>query len=142
VRGLREIFAREGIPVVLFGHAGEAHVHANPLFDVADPELSARIERVADQVCELVERLEGTLSGEHGDGLARAAFTRRRFGLAAEFFQSVKEICDPDGILNPGKILPAPGWSTARDLRHPWERRILARAAAGRGLATAGEPEE
>ncbi|MFN2432930.1 MAG: FAD-binding oxidoreductase [Gemmatimonadota bacterium] len=118
LHGLREVFAREALPVVLFGHAGEAHVHANPLFDLHDPDLPARVERVAERVCELVDRLGGTLSGEHGDGLARAAFADRRFGAAAGFFAAVRRVCDPAGILNPGKILPAPHWSTGRDLRH------------------------
>jgi FAD/FMN-containing dehydrogenase len=125
LRGLRAIFDRAGVPAALFGHAGQSHVHANPLFDADDPVLPRRIEAVAEEVCGLVERLGGTLSGEHGDGLARAAFAARRFGPAAEFFAEVRRTCDPDGVLNPGKILPAPGWSTGRDLRHPWERRLL-----------------
>lgn len=127
--GLRRIFSEEGIPVVLFGHAGESHVHANPLFDPRDPRRGARIERVAERVCGLVEELDGTLSGEHGDGLARAAFARRRFGGAVDFFNAVRRICDPDGVLNPGKIVPAPGWSTGRDLRQPRGRHGLAARA-------------
>ena len=103
LRGLRRIFAEEGIPVVLFGHAGESHVHANPLFDPLDPRLGERIERVAERVCDLVDELEGTLSGEHGDGLARAAFVRRRFGAATDFFGAVRGICDPDGVSEPGQ---------------------------------------
>ncbi len=140
LRGLRRIFAEEGIPVVLFGHAGESHVHANPLFDPLDRRLGERIERVAEKVCGLVDELEGTLSGEHGDGLARAAFARRRFGAAADFFAAVRGICDPDGILNPGKILPAPGWRTGRDLRHPWERRAFAARARWRRSRRQADP--
>jgi D-lactate dehydrogenase len=132
LRGLRAAFDRAQVPAALFGHAGESHVHANPLFDVADPDLPQRIERVAEEVCGLVDRLGGTLSGEHGDGLARAAFARRRFGDAAAFFAEVRRTCDPDGLLNPGKILPAAGWTTGSDLRHPWERRLLARGRASR----------
>jgi FAD/FMN-containing dehydrogenase len=132
LRGLRAAFDRAQVPAALFGHAGESHVHANPLFDVADPDLPQRIERVAEEVCGLVDRLGGTLSGEHGDGLARAAFARRRFGDAAAFFAEVRRTCDPDGLLNPGKILPAAGWTTGSDLRHPWERRLLARRRASR----------
>jgi FAD/FMN-containing dehydrogenase len=144
LRGLRRIFADEGVPVVLFGHAGESHVHANPLLEPDDPHLAARVERLAGEVCDLVERLEGTLSGEHGDGLARAAFTARRFGAGAGFFAAVKRVCDPQGILNPGKILPLAGWRTGRDLRHPWERRALAgrrRRPGGRvALPESGPP--
>jgi FAD/FMN-containing dehydrogenase len=127
--GLRRIFSEEGIPVVLFGHAGESHVHANPLFDPRDPRRAERIERVAERVCGLVEDLDGTLSGEHGDGLARAAFARRRFGGALDFFGDVRRICDPDGVLNPGKIVPAPGWRTGLDLRQPRGRHGLAALA-------------
>jgi D-lactate dehydrogenase len=137
LRGLRRVFAEEGIPVVLFGHAGESHVHANPLFDPADPHLRARVDRIAGRVCDLIETLGGTLSGEHGDGLARAAFAGRRFGAAAAFFGAVRAVCDPDGILNPGKVLPAPGWRTGRDLRLPWERRSRAARERWRRARTA-----
>lgn len=135
LRGLREVFAAEGLPAVLFGHAGEAHVHANPLFDTSASDLAARVERVARRVCDLIDELGGTLSGEHGDGLARAEFAARRFGEAAAFFAAVRRVCDPAGILNPGKVLPAPGWTTGRDLRHPWERH--SRTARARGVRRA-----
>ncbi|MBA2564238.1 MAG: hypothetical protein H0V09_02290, partial [Gemmatimonadetes bacterium] len=139
LQGLRGIFEKEGVPAVLFGHAGEAHVHANPLLDPSDPRLGERIDRIASEVCELVDRLGGTLSGEHGDGLARAEFATRRFGASADTFQRIRDVCDPDGILNPGIVLPAPSWRTGRSLRHPWERRALAARArwrTGRGAAT------
>jgi FAD/FMN-containing dehydrogenase len=137
LRGLRTLFAEEGIPVVLFGHAGESHVHANPLLEVADPRLPFRIERIAGRVCTLIDELGGTLSGEHGDGRARAAFAERRFGRAAAFFSSVQRICDPEGVLNPGAILPEPSWTTGSDLRHPWERRLMAARARRRDYSTA-----
>jgi hypothetical protein len=62
-----------------------------------------------------------------------------------DFFAAVRRVCDPDGILNPGKVLPAPGWSTGKDLRHPWERRALAartrrRRGASPGASARGEP--
>lgn len=110
VRGVRESLARNGIRGVIFGHAGDAHVHVNPLIDVSLPDWRERMTRILDEVTGLVARLGGTLTGEHGDGRLRTPLLDRVWADAArERFALVKRCFDPEGILNPGVKVPIPG---------------------------------
>ena len=107
VRGVRESLARHGLPGVIFGHAGDAHVHVNPLVDVRLADWRARIEGVLDEVTALVATLGGTLTGEHGDGRLRTPLLRSVWDdTARERFALVKRCFDPTGILNPGVKVP------------------------------------
>lgn len=110
VRGLRSILARHELPAVIFGHAGDANLHVNPLVDVQAPGWRVQLETVLGEVADLVATLGGTLAGEHGDGRLRAPLIERIWGAeVVEQFRFVKNTLDPLGILNPGVILPLPG---------------------------------
>jgi FAD/FMN-containing dehydrogenase len=110
VRGLRASLVRQGFGGVLFGHAGDGHMHANVLVDTTEPDWQARIERLFDEVVELTASLGGTLAGEHGDGRLRAGALERMWPPdAVGRFKTVKETFDPQGILNPGVKLGLPG---------------------------------
>jgi FAD/FMN-containing dehydrogenase len=103
VRGVRAALARQEIRGVIFGHAGDAHIHVNPLVDVRRPDWRARIAALLDEVTALVASLGGTASGEHGDGRIRAPLLDRVWGSEiVERFSLVKHAFDPVGILNPG----------------------------------------
>ena len=94
----------------MFGHAGDANVHVNPLVPMGSPGWKDGVRKVLFSVAELVSSLGGTLSGEHGDGRIRAPLLDRIWSDAAmRGFRLVKNTLDPDGILNPGVILPLPG---------------------------------
>jgi hypothetical protein len=110
VRGVRESLARNQIRGVIFGHAGDAHVHVNPLIDVSQADWRERMSRVLDEVTGLVALLGGTLTGEHGDGRLRTPLLERVWSAdARERFALVKRCFDPEGILNPGVKVPLPG---------------------------------
>ena len=110
VRGLRAILGRYEIPAVIFGHAGDANLHVNPLIDVRAPGWTRILEEVLHAVAGLVAELGGTLAGEHGDGRLRAPFLETIWGAdMVDLFRQVKIAFDPQGILNPGVILPLPG---------------------------------
>jgi FAD/FMN-containing dehydrogenase len=110
VRGVRETLARHGIRGVIFGHAGDAHVHVNPLIDVSRADWRERMDRVLDEVTDLVAQLGGTLTGEHGDGRLRTPLLERVWNEEArQRFMLVKQCFDPEGILNPGVKVPVPG---------------------------------
>jgi FAD/FMN-containing dehydrogenase len=103
VRGVRAALARHGVRGVIFGHAGDAHVHVNPLVDVRRPDWEATVRALLDEVTALVGQLGGTLAGEHGDGRLRAPL----LGLVwppevLARFAAVKAAFDPRGVLNPG----------------------------------------
>ena len=103
VRGVRAALERHGLRGVIFGHAGDAHMHVNPLVDVRAPDWRARVEGLLDEVTSLVSALGGTVAGEHGDGRLRAPLMPRVWSLhAIARFAAVKEAFDPLGILNPG----------------------------------------
>ena len=108
IREVRRVAARYGIPAVLFGHAGDGHVHVNLLPDVGRDGWEGPVARVLDTISQTVAELGGTLSGEHGDGRLRAAGLARVFGPEiVELFRKVKASFDPLGIFNPGVILPS-----------------------------------
>ncbi|HEU4993953.1 MAG TPA: FAD-binding oxidoreductase [Gemmatimonadaceae bacterium] len=110
VRGVRAILERAGVTGVIFGHAGDAHVHVNPLVDVSQPDWRERVERILEDVTELVHRLGGTLTGEHGDGRLRTPLIDRVWSAkAVERFALIKRSFDPANILNPGVKVPLPG---------------------------------
>ena len=103
VRGVRAALDRRGLRGVIFGHAGDAHMHVNPLVDVRLADWRARVDGLLDDVTSLVSLLGGTITGEHGDGRLRAALLPRVWSLhAIARFAAVKHAFDPLGILNPG----------------------------------------
>lgn len=107
---LEAILQGEDTDAVLFGHAGDGNVHVNPLVDVERHDWRKRVRRILDATAELVASLGGTLSGEHGDGRIRAPYLDRIWGdELAGAFRRVKRSLDPDGVLNPGVVVPLPG---------------------------------
>jgi FAD/FMN-containing dehydrogenase len=106
IRGVRRAAAERGIPVVIFGHAGDGHIHVNLLPNVTQSGWEASVASLQDEVTNLVVRLGGTLSGEHGDGRLRAASLAQVYGPdVLRLFRLVKDSFDPLGIFNPGVIL-------------------------------------
>jgi hypothetical protein len=108
IQFVRSAAASHDIPVVIFGHAGDGHLHVNLLPEVGragwEREVAALLEEVTDEVIALA----GTPSGEHGDGRLRAHTLDRVFGAEiVALFRGVKHSFDPAGILNPGVILPS-----------------------------------
>lgn len=107
IDGLARIAAEHGIAIVNFGHAGNGNVHVNLLYDPADERLAAAAPLALAQVFDLVIALEGTLSGEHGIGLDKRDFLPRAIERPTlQLMRQVKALFDPDGILNPEKLLP------------------------------------
>jgi FAD/FMN-containing dehydrogenase len=108
VAAIREAAERTGIPVVLFGHAGDANVHVNALPDVTRRGWRTRLAALYDAVSSAVVRLGGIPSGEHGAGRLRAGLLEKVYGSEVmAYFHEVKRHFDPLGIFNPGVILPS-----------------------------------
>jgi FAD/FMN-containing dehydrogenase len=117
---LRSVFRRRGVLVAIFGHAGDGHLHVNPLLDPTRTDFRATMRAIADEVNDLVREMGGTPSGEHGDGRARAPYLSRFFPRSLAAFRRVKSWFDPRNILNPGVKLPLPRQSLTSRLR--WGR--------------------
>jgi FAD/FMN-containing dehydrogenase/Fe-S oxidoreductase len=105
MKGLREIFGRFGVEAAVYGHAGDSNLHARPLLDLRCPEDVARMKGIADAVAHLTVDLGGTISCEHGDGLTRSGYLELQFGELYGVMRRIKELWDPKGALNPGKII-------------------------------------
>jgi FAD/FMN-containing dehydrogenase len=109
VRGIRAALARHAFAGVIFGHAGDGHVHANVLVNTSEPGWRERLDDVFDEAVALTASLGGTLTGEHGDGRLRAGALAKTWPAEAiERFKVVKAAFDPLGILNPGVKLTEP----------------------------------
>ena len=108
IRVVRRAAALRGIPVVIFGHAGDGHVHVNLLPEVVRSGWEETVAGLLEEVSAAVVRLGGTLSGEHGDGRLRASLLGGVYGEEIlDLFRRVKRSFDPLGILAPGVILPS-----------------------------------
>ncbi len=118
VAGLRGAAAARDIPVALFGHAGDGHVHVNAQPDVTRTGWREALAGLFADVTALVARLGGTPSGEHGDGRLRAGVLNRFFGPeVVAGFRQVKQAYDPLTILNPGVKIPANDWDPLAQLK-------------------------
>jgi len=103
---LEDIKKRYGTAVSFYGHAGDGELHIRPYLDLGDPADVEKMQSLAKEVFSLAWSLGGTISGEHALGLVRTAFIRQQYG--DEFYEllcKIKNIFDPEGLMNPGKII-------------------------------------
>lgn len=109
IEGVAALSREFGIPIVNFGHAGNGNIHVNLLYDTQDPAQEASALPCLSRVFDLVLALGGTLSGEHGIGLAKRDYLARAIDPATlALMRAIKREFDPRGILNPGKVFPPP----------------------------------
>ena len=89
------------------GHAGNGNIHVNLLLDPAKPGQQEKAEECLSEVFDLVLGLRGSLSGEHGVGLAKRDYVGRELdAVSMDLMRAIKRQFDPNGILNMGKMLP------------------------------------
>ncbi len=106
IEGLCKIGKKYDFTMSFFGHAGDGELHLRPYLDLGEPADVKKMQAIANDVFSLAWSLGGSISGEHADGLVRTAFVRRQYG--DEFYRilcGIKHIFDPNGVLNPGKII-------------------------------------
>jgi len=107
ISGLGDLSEKHKTKIVNFGHAGNGNIHVNLLTNPDDPVQMERAKACLDEVFDLVLSLNGSLSGEHGIGLAKRDYVSREIGLESlRLMHQVKQAFDPLNILNPGKQLP------------------------------------
>jgi len=124
IRGFKEIVDRHGVKAIIYGHAGHGNTHPRPLLNLKEEEDIKKMEAIAEEVYDLVSELNGTISGEHGDGLLRAQFLKRIYGPMYDLFKDIKETFDPKNILNPGKIISDDSELMTKNLRYGSEYEI------------------
>lgn len=108
VRRIGEIARRHDVIIAIFGHAGDGNLHPNILYDKRDSAEVERVEKAAADIFAAAVELGGTLSGEHGIGLAKKEFMPLALSPATlAVMRSIKATLDPYNILNPGKVFPS-----------------------------------
>ena len=91
---------------VFYAHASVGELHLRPVIDITKPEGVTKMEAMAEEIASLVASYRGSLSGEHGDGRARAPYIEKVLGKEMlPLLQKVKELWDPNYLFNPGKII-------------------------------------
>jgi FAD/FMN-containing dehydrogenase/Fe-S oxidoreductase len=130
---VQNVLKRQQITASLFSHAGQGQLQIYPFVDLADPGAPDVLRRLADAIYEQVFELGGTIGAGRASGLGRSGYLRRQYGRLYDVFRHVKQILDPDGILNPGKVVGAAPETVGRSLR----RAVLPVACQG---SSAEEP--
>ena len=102
---INEVAARHRLQIGTFGHLGDGNLHPTFLTDERNTEEMHRVELALEEIVSETLRLGGTVTGEHGVGLAKKAFVKRQLGEGSyELMRTIKKALDPTGLLNPGKI--------------------------------------
>ncbi len=105
VRALQEIGKKYNIDIGTFGHAGDGNLHPTILTDRRNKEEFHRVEQAIEEIFDTALAMGGTLSGEHGTGIAKAPFLEKEAGYSSILFsRQLRAALDPRNILNPGKI--------------------------------------
>jgi glycolate oxidase len=106
IKGVRDIARRHGLRIVSFGHAGDGNVHVNALKDdMPEKRWYALVPTLSQEIYRLTLSLGGTITGEHGIGATRPRYLPMALDEAhIELMRGIKDVFDPNHVLNPGKI--------------------------------------
>jgi len=106
IKRILEISQRNRVQIAVLAHAGDGNLHPLILCDQRDKEEMERVEKAMSEIVDYAMSVGGTLSGEHGIGIAKAKYLPRQLSpTALEMMRAVKKAFDPQGILNPGSFL-------------------------------------
>ncbi|MCC7217225.1 MAG: FAD-binding oxidoreductase [Burkholderiales bacterium] len=130
VERLTAVFAKHGTRGTWYAHASVGTLHVRPILDMRR-DGAAKMRAIAEEASALVRAYKGAFSGEHGDGLVRSEWVGWQFGpRLTRAFEEVKALFDPDGLMNPGKIVRATRMDDATLFRYPPGYRTLPVATA------------
>ncbi|MFO7984232.1 MAG: FAD-binding and (Fe-S)-binding domain-containing protein [Desulfatiglandaceae bacterium] len=104
IKRAQEISDKYNLLITTFGHIGDGNVHTTFVTDMRSREEWDRLRPAADELAELALEMGGTVTAEHGTGLARNPYIEKQLGPALEVMRSIKTALDPNHILNPGKM--------------------------------------
>ncbi len=117
LRRMQEILQESETTASFLVHAGSGQVHTRPFLDLGRPQDVSKLLVLAEKIHTLALDLGGTISTQHGTGLARTPWVARQYGPLYPLFRQIKSIFDPKGIFNPGKIVDPPPKMAAWPLR-------------------------
>jgi Fe-S oxidoreductase len=114
---LHGILNRHEVTASVFAHMPQGHLHVRPLINMADPTVLPKLQRLATELFDYVVSLGGTISGGLGDGLSRTWYLRQQYGPLYRVMAEVKDVFDPQNVLNPGKVINHPAHGVTDDVR-------------------------
>lgn len=102
---IKELIKESGVKIASFGHAGDGNIHVNVLVKDRSEEEMKKVNEVLDKIFKKVMLMNGVITGEHGVGYLKAGYLKDNVGSSPyEFMKKIKDMFDPKGILNPGKV--------------------------------------
>ncbi len=125
LQDVSKLFEKYNQRYVVLGHAGDGNSHIRPLVDLKEPGKIQQIEALTEDFVDLVNKYEGTLTGEHGDGRLRTPFLSKQFPDLVPLFKEIKDLFDPAGLMNPGIIVPVDDSKWTDNLRYNGEYSML-----------------
>ncbi|MBA2412571.1 MAG: FAD-binding protein, partial [Burkholderiaceae bacterium] len=128
VARLTEVFAKHGTRGTWYAHASVGTLHVRPILDMrqtGENSGAKKMRAIAEEASTMVREYKGAFSGEHGDGLVRSEWVAWQFGpRLTRAFEEIKSLFDPDGLMNPGKIVKPSKMDDARLFRYPPSYRL------------------
>lgn len=119
LRDLREIFKDLDLQVALYGHVGVGTIHIDPVIEATTDKDIPKIKEIADRVYEAVFKYGGTTATEHGGGRCRSMYIDQEWGKVYSYLKRIKEIFDPEDVLNPGTMFNTENKKITDDLKFP-----------------------
>lgn len=104
IKEIRKVAERHNLTIATFGHVGDGNLHACVIMDPMKKEEWAELKEIGKEFIRLALKYKGTLSAEHGLGIAKASFIRQELGPSHEVMKTIKKSLDPNNVLNPGKM--------------------------------------
>ncbi len=117
LRRVQSIFKEYETNWTVYAHAGDGQLHIRPFLDLSNPSDEAKLEPMAAAVLDAALELGGSISGEHGCGLARTQFLRKQAGDLFPILREIKDAFDPYNLFNPGKVVGDDPHLMLRNLR-------------------------
>jgi glycolate oxidase len=109
IRAVNNIAKKHNVTIGTFGHAGDGNLHPTIVCDIRDKEEMKRVYSAMDELFQAALDLGGSISGEHGVGLGKLKYMESQFGpQGMEAMRAIKKALDPNGIMNPGKLVGEP----------------------------------
>ncbi len=126
-QALTEVFARHGTQGTWYAHASEGCLHVRPVLNLRLDKDVVAMRAIAEEAFALVRNFKGSHSGEHGDGIVRSEFHDYMFGpRIVTAFEEIKDLFDPRGLMNPGKIVRAPRFDDRTNFRFNGNYKVAA----------------
>ncbi len=104
IREIQKISQKHNFPIATFGHIGDGNLHAVIISDPRHKSEWDTVRKIANEFIDLTLRLNGTLTAEHGIGMAKSPYILRELGESHHVMKDIKEALDPNNIINPGKM--------------------------------------